>query len=190
MLTPRMQDRGGNRARQDDGMTDRSRRSLSDQIAIRPATPPDAQALARLRYRFRAGLAEASESEDQFIARAAAWFAARLATATWRGWVAIDEDGEIVGHVFVQLVEKIPNPLPEPESIGYLTNCYVVPDRRNRGLGARLIAAALDACDALDLESVILWATEESRTLYARHGFAPPAKLFERPGATATEEPF
>jgi GNAT superfamily N-acetyltransferase len=151
------------------------------EILIRPATPADAPALARSRFRFRAGLGEAIEAEEAFVRRAAAWFAARLATGAWHGWVAVADDGEIVGHVFVQLVEKIPNPLPEPEAIGYLTNFYVVPERRNRGLGGRLIGAALAACDGLDLESVILWPTEESRSLYLRHDFAPPAKVLERP---------
>ena len=158
-----------------------------DQIAVRPATPADAPSLARLRYQFRAGLDEPNEPAEVFIRRAAGWFAARLATDAWRGWVAVDGTGEVVGHVFVQLVEKIPNPLPEAEAIGYLTNSYVVPAWRNRGVGTRLIAAALAACDALDLESVILWPTEESRTMYERHGFAPPVKLLERPGVTSTD---
>jgi ribosomal protein S18 acetylase RimI-like enzyme len=151
-------------------------------ISIRPAAPVDAPALARLRFRFRATWGEAVEAEEAFVTRAAAWFAARLVTERWRGWVAVDGSGEVVGHVFVQLVEKIPNPLSEPEVIGYLTNAYVVPEWRNRGLGRRLIEAALAACDAMPLESVVLWPTEESVSLYQRLGFAPPAKLLERPG--------
>src|SRR5688500_4869505 len=123
-------------------------------ITIRLAQPADAPALARLRYRFRATWGEAVESEAAFVERATAWFAARLATASLRGWVAVDEHGEMVGHVFVQFVEKIPNPLPEPEAIGYLTNAYVAPGWRAQGLGGRLIEAALAACDAADLESV------------------------------------
>jgi GNAT superfamily N-acetyltransferase len=173
---------------QDDRMEDFGRAPHVDQIAVRPATAADAPSLARLRYRFRAGWGEANEPEEVFVGRTAAWFATRLATDAWRGWVAVTGDGEIVGHVFVQLVEKIPNPLPEAEAIGYLTNCYVVPDWRNRGVGTCLVAAALAACDALDLESVILWPTEESRTLYERHGFAPPAKLLERPAEPSRED--
>jgi GNAT superfamily N-acetyltransferase len=161
------------------------RRDVQDprQITIRPASPTDAPTLARLRYRFRALLGAAIESEETFVGRAADWFSTRLAADAWRGWVAVDGNDEIVGHVFIQLVEKIPNPLPEPEAIGYLTNFYVVPAWRNRGLGRRLIEVALAACDSLDLESVILWPTEESMSLYARHSFAPPAKLLERPTA-------
>jgi GNAT superfamily N-acetyltransferase len=169
---------------QDAGMTFGSpTRSNLTAVEIRPATLVDAPALARLRFQFRAGLGEANEAEETFVGRAAAWFATRLAADSWRGWVAVDRHDEIVGHVFVQLVEKIPNPLPEPEAIGYLTNFYVVPRWRNRGLGRRLIGAALAACDSLDLESVILWPTEESLSLYERHGFAPPLKLLERPAA-------
>lgn len=150
-------------------------------ITIRPATPGDADALARLRYRFRTELGAPAETEPAFVGRAGEWFAARLAGAGWRGWVAEDDSGELVGHVFLQLIEKIPNPLPEPESIGYLTNCYVVPAWRNHGAGGRLLAAALAACDQIGVDGVILWPTAESVDLYRRLGFAPPAKLLERP---------
>jgi GNAT superfamily N-acetyltransferase len=155
-------------------------RSRTD-VAIRPAMPADAADLARLRFRFRTELAAPVEDEAAFVARAADWFAARLAANAWRGWVAVAGDDEIIGHVFVQFVEKIPNPVPEPEAIGYLTNFYVVPVWRIRGLGRRLLDAALAACDEAEVDGVIVWPSEESVSLYLRHGFAPPRGLLERP---------
>ncbi|HEY0736547.1 MAG TPA: GNAT family N-acetyltransferase [Herpetosiphonaceae bacterium] len=149
-------------------------------VSIRPATADDALQLAMLRYRFRCELGEPNETEAAFVARATEWFQSRLAQASWRGWVAVGAEGEIVGHAFMQLVEKIPNPVVEAEHIAYLTNVYVIPPLRNHGLGARLMQAAIEACRALDVDSAILWPSEQSQSLYRRFGFATPQKVLER----------
>ena len=114
------------------------------------------------------------------MARAAPWIAAQLAGDTWRAWVAVDAGGEIVGHVFMQFVEKVPNPVPEAEMLAYLTNLYVAPALRNHGIGALLLQAALAACDDMDVETVFLRPSKGSVPLYLRHGFMDAA-LLERP---------
>jgi GNAT superfamily N-acetyltransferase len=149
-------------------------------IHVRPACADDAVTLATLRYRFRTEVGEPVETEEGFVERAAPWIAERLAGAAWRAWVAMDTDGEIVGHVFVQFVEKIPNPVPEAETLGYLTNLYVAPPLRNQGIGALLLQAALAACDEMGVETVFLRPSAGSVPLYRRHGFTDAA-LLERP---------
>jgi predicted N-acetyltransferase YhbS len=89
----------------------------------------------------------------------------------------VNADEEIVGHVFVQFVEKIPNPVPEAETLAYLTNLYVAPPLRNQGIGALLLRAALAACDAMDVETVFLRPSAGSVPLYRRHGFVDAALL-------------
>lgn len=149
-------------------------------VSIRPAAAADAAQLALLRYRFRSELGAPNESEADFVARATVWLESRLAQASWRGWVAVSAEGQIVGHAFVQLVEKIPNPVVEAEHIAYLTNVYVIPPLRNCGLGTRLMQAALDTCRVLDVDTAILWPSEQSQSLYARFGFAAPRTVLER----------
>jgi GNAT superfamily N-acetyltransferase len=150
-------------------------------IAIRPATAADAEPLATLRYHFRRELGAPIEAEAVFVERAAAWLRDRLALAAWRAWVAVDADDRIVGHVFVQTIEKIPNPIAEGEYLAYLTNAYVLPEWRNHGVGTWLLQAALQFCDAAQIEMVILWPSPDSSALYRRLGFAPPQALLERP---------
>jgi GNAT superfamily N-acetyltransferase len=80
----------------------------------------------------------------------------------------------------VQLFEKIPNPVnDEPELHAYVTNFYVVPETRNRGLGKRLLEKALSWCRARNTDAVILWATPDSKSLYRRCGFVAPSGLLE-----------
>ena len=148
-------------------------------VNVRAATHADAHALAHLRYEFRAAAGETVEGEREFVTRCAEWMAERLKMeGAWRCWVAEDE-AEIIGHIWLQLIEKIPNPSPEPERHAYITNLFVRERARGRGVGSALLTIALDCCAACGVHAIILWPTEKSRTLYLRHGFSAPADLFE-----------
>ena len=148
-------------------------------ISIRQATPADAFALARLRYEFRASLGGALEGEDEFVERCAGWMTERLKSeSAWRCWV-VEGGGGIVGNVWLQLIEKIPNPMPERERHAYLTNLFVRESERGRGIGSALLAAALDCCEAETVHAVFLWPTPRSRPLYLRRGFKPPTDMVQ-----------
>mgnify|MGYP000902047662 CR=1 FL=1 len=148
-------------------------------MLIRLALPADAERLATLRFDFRAAMNESSEPREQFIPRCASWMEERLRPGSaWRCWVAEDAE-RVVGHLWLQLIEKIPNPAPELEQHAYITNVYVDPGSRGDGLGRQLMDAALAFCREQRVDSVILWPTEKSRTLYARHGFVEPADIME-----------
>jgi GNAT superfamily N-acetyltransferase len=152
----------------------------SSPAIVRPAERRDVPALARLRYEFRAGHDAPAESEGDFLARCAGWMTARLvAGGSWRCWLA-EEAGRAVGTVWLQRIEKLPNPVAEAESHGYVSSLYVVPSSRGGGLGSRLLGACLEACQAEEMDAVILWPTPLSRSLYLRHGFAVREDLLER----------
>jgi GNAT superfamily N-acetyltransferase len=147
--------------------------------ALRAAEPTDAEALARLRFAFRTGLEAPAESEAAFLARCRPWMAARLASAAWRSWV-LERNGELVGTVWLHFLEKLPNPVAEPEWHGYISSLFVRPEARGNGLGSRLLRAALEECDRRGCDAVLLWPTPRSRSLYRRHGFAVRDDLLER----------
>ena len=143
----------------------------SESPLLRAAIPADAPELARLRYEFRAAERPAVEPSEEFIARTTAWMRERLAEGTAWHCIVAARNGAIVGHVWVTLIEKIPNPgRGEPERHAYLTNLYVRPVERG-GTGSALLEAALDWCRGQRVDTVILWPSERSRTLYARFGF-------------------
>lgn len=139
--------------------------------SVRPARPADADALARLRYDFRAALKPVDEAQSEFIVRCSAWMRERLAPGgIWMAWV-LEVDGAVSGALWMQLMEKIPNPVVERECHGYVTNFYVVPAHRGTGGGSLLLRAAIEACERLEVDKMFLWPTARSRPLYARHGF-------------------
>jgi GNAT superfamily N-acetyltransferase len=160
-------------------MNDRPKNQDGVKITIRLATESDAPLLARIRYAFRSSINPARETEEEFERRCGAWMRERLREGNrWRCWLA-EQDRSPVGNLWVQLIEKIPNPTVEPERHAYVTNFYVNEGARDKGIGSMLLSVALDWCKAQDAHSVILWPTEQSRSLYLRHGFAVREDLLE-----------
>src|SRR5262249_18697335 len=146
---------------------------------IRLATSADWLALAEMRYRFRAEVGSPTETKSRFVRRCTSWMEKAFgASSAWRCWV-IDDGKHLLGHVCVQLFEKIPNPVSEPESHAYVTNFYLIPEMRGHGLGKKLLNEALSWCRAQRADAVILWATAESKSLYRRCGLLEPADILE-----------
>jgi GNAT superfamily N-acetyltransferase len=139
--------------------------------------PGDAEALARLRYAFRVERRPATEAEDAFVSRCANWMRPRLrGDSRWSAWVA-EREAQIVGHVWLQIVEKIPNPGPESELHAYVSNFFVMPNERNAGVGSHLLKSAVEHGRSLGVDTVFLWPTEQSLPLYRRIGFDKPSDL-------------
>lgn len=138
---------------------------------IRPATPEDAAVLAELRFDFRAASGSVEEPREEFLPRCERWILDRLGNReAWRAWIA-EHNGAAAGNIWLQWVEKIPNPVAELEWHGYITNLYVKEEFRGKQLGSALLKAALEACRDRGVDAVILWPTPRSRSLYLRHGF-------------------
>ena len=150
---------------------------------IRVATSGDWRALAEMRYRFRSEVGSPIETKSRFVPRCTSWMKKAFGadSSAWRCWV-IDDGKEVLGHVCVQLFEKMPNPVNEREVHAYLTNFYVVPEMRGRGLGRRLLNEALSWCRAQSTDAVILWATPKSKSLYRRCGLLQSDDLLELRG--------
>ena len=164
-------------------------------IEIRKAQPSDAMLLAELRWEFRAGRGGGTtESHDAFVARCAAWMQKELAGGeSWRAWVALEVEGPpgyseprreeagrptIVGLVWLHTIDKVPNPIAERERHAYLSNLYVTPPARG-GVGTRLLETALAQASADLVDSVVLWPSARSRSLYTRRGFTAHGEVLE-----------
>lgn len=150
-----------------------------DRIKVRVASESDALTLAKLRYEFRSAFHEVRENDVMFIARCEAWMRERLCSESlWKCWMA-ESEGTAVGNVWAQLVEKIPNPIEEPEYYIYLTNFYVREEHRSHGVGAMLLSEILTWSKSNNIKTVILWPTERSKPFYSRHGFSAAEDLMQ-----------
>ena len=153
-------------------------------VRVRRATAEDAVMLATLRFEFRSAIGDAVEVPEEFVARCEAWMRDRLSDSDfWFAWIAetLDEGGPLaIGAIWLQLIEKVPNPVIEKEAHAYVTNLFVMELERGRGAGSMLLEAAVAECKSWDVDTIILWPTPRSRTLYERNGFAPTRDIMAR----------
>ena len=144
---------------------------MTADAAIRPATPDDAPQLAAL---VRA-LERFDHLREEPLSEAIARIEAALAGAAGGGqrsiYVAETEDGAVAGYVAVHWLPYFILRGPE----GFVSELFIAPDARGRGIGSRLLAAAVAeardrGCSRLGLLNNRRRASY-ARGFYTQHGW-------------------
>ncbi|MFB7255467.1 GNAT family N-acetyltransferase [Streptomyces nojiriensis] len=154
---------------------------MTTDFTVRPARPDDARRLAELRWAFKQ---EDHEGQPPAPVRpleeAERWIRERLGNGRWRAWVAEAGD-DVCGHVFLCPVERMPEPYGDNRPIGYVTNFFVTPPRRNGGIGSALLEALELHARSAGFDTLVVWPSDRSSPLYRRSGFRSPEELLELP---------
>ncbi|MEV0373634.1 GNAT family N-acetyltransferase [Streptomyces sp. NPDC050636] len=152
---------------------------MTTDFHVRQARAADAPVLARLRWEFKQEDHAGDPSAPvRSMKEAEQWIRERLDSRRWLAWV-VESGGEICGHVFLHLIERVPEPYEDNTPVGYVTNFYVAPSQRNRGFGAALLDALRLHAQHHGMDTLIVWPSERSVPLYQRAGFQPPVELLE-----------
>lgn len=101
-----------------------------------------------------------------------------LRSDSWSFWIA-EQDQEVIAHVAVLTVENIPTPQRLLNRWAYLTNTYTKKEFRGLGIASKLIHLAIEEAKLLDIETMIVWPSEESRNLYWQAGFKSGTTIME-----------
>jgi GNAT superfamily N-acetyltransferase len=150
-------------------------------MRYRLATRDDVPVLAQMRWEFRAEEAgPAGGTRLEFIEACSAFLSRALATDRWAIWVA-EEEGQIVSHITLQVIEKVPKPGRLRNVYAYMTNVYTRPAFRNQGIGGRLLQEACRWAESAGMEFIIVWPSEEALSFYTRQGFRPVREALELP---------
>ncbi|QBS39075.1 GNAT family N-acetyltransferase [Nocardia sp. CS682] len=147
------------------------------EIVVRPAEEDDLDAVARLRWRWvteKRGTPEITREE--FTAWFVVW--AKDNDRSHRCWVVAD-DGVVLGMAWLAVIQRVPTPHRPERASGDLQCVYVVPERRDTGLGGRLIDAVLAEASRLGLERVTVHSSDRAINAYARHGFTVSPRLLQ-----------
>lgn len=151
-------------------------------MRIRFATTDDTVALAHMRWDFTAEYSYTPDisERDSFIARCSRWIEEALTSGRWHVWVAVSDAGEIVSHVFLEEVDRVPRPGRVEYPWGYVTNVYTRPDWRGQGIGRNLMNAVEDWARVQHYELLLLWPSGNSVECYNRQGFRQPPEALEK----------
>jgi GNAT superfamily N-acetyltransferase len=142
-------------------------------VNFRTATLDDVPRLAAARWAFRTEDEGETpiEVEQAFARRYESFVRDGLHSRRWTYWIAETDDGEIVSHMAICVVQSIPRPSRETDQWGYLTDCYTRPLFRNKGIGQELLAHVTAWAKSRDLELLVVWPSEKAERFYSRAGF-------------------
>lgn len=140
------------------------------QVIVRRATADDAPALAGLRW-----LWHTTEEQDGTDADRAAYLAGFSAWLIDHGSTHLpflaEVEGRPAGMAWLMLAARVPSPARRDRRTGDVQSVFVVPDLRNRGVGAALLKAILAEAHERRLERVTVHSGTRAVPFYRRAGF-------------------
>jgi GNAT superfamily N-acetyltransferase len=147
-------------------------------IRIRGATAADCAVILHHRRRMFEDMKEGSAQDlDRMVEATAPWLQKALADGSYRGWLAEDAQGRVVGGGGV-LVSSWPAGPRDPCTLrAVIINVYVEPEFRRRGLARRLMLLMIQWLREQGFRSVALHASASGRPLYQTLGFLPTNEM-------------
>ncbi|MGO9275453.1 MAG: GNAT family N-acetyltransferase [Terriglobia bacterium] len=151
---------------------------MSEAILIREAAAADLEVILHHR---RAMFHEMGHTDtaglEAMLAAARAYYAQGLRDGSYRGWLALDGGGRVIGGGGIGLIPWPPHPqYPHPQR-ATIFNVYTEPEARRRGVARCLMQVMIEWCREQQFPWVHLHASEYGRPLYEAMGFAPTNEM-------------
>jgi|SRR3954470_24093324 GNAT superfamily N-acetyltransferase len=147
--------------------------SLPNGFTIRRASADDLETLvAHRRDMFRdMGYAD-DGTMDAMSARFRVWLLEHMNAGDYHAWLACAPDGSIAAGAGLWLMDWPPHMVGQGARRGNILNVYTVAAFRRRGLARELMTVILGWCGENNVDTIILHASPEGRSLYEAMGFA------------------
>lgn len=145
-----------------------------DNPTAREASLAEAEALARLRWIWRAVERGEKGDPERFRYDFATWMAEHEQTHVP---YIVEAGGNAVGMAWLAVVERIPGPERWTRLSGILQSVYVLAEHRNVGLGDLLIRRVIDGAAAKGLDYLSVHPSPRSFPFYRRLGFGGEGPL-------------
>ena len=149
-------------------------------VALRRATPDDAEALSRLRLDLLREIGNLADDRQAgpLLAAIRGYFAPRLASGEFVAWV-VEVEGRLVASSALVFFARPPDAGNLSGMDIYVMNRYTLPAWRGRSRATALLTELPHFAQASAAGGVRLRATEEGRPIYQRAGFRQTATEME-----------
>ncbi|MBT2682871.1 GNAT family N-acetyltransferase [Bacillus sp. ISL-37] len=102
-----------------------------------------------------------------------------LESGQWFVWIA-ENKGEIVSHIYIELIHKVPRPGRITNPFAYITNVYTVNEYRGKGTGSKLLTRVNEWAEEKKFEFIIVWPSDTSIEFYERNGYTQCTEPMEK----------
>ena len=155
------------------------------EIAVRVATVADARTILRHRRSMFRDMGQGTVEElDRMTALTEPWLGRTLADGSYRGWLAEDGSGRVIGGGGVLLCSWPAGPKDPWLQRAVILNVYTDPEYRHRGIARRIILTILDWLQGQGFPAASLHASDAGRPLYEQLGFEATNEMRLRFGVT------
>ncbi|RCW76812.1 GNAT family N-acetyltransferase [Saliterribacillus persicus] len=139
---------------------------------IRLAEIKDIKQLIEMRWEFTIEYDESKRksSFDDFEKECQSFLENAIESDQWFIWVA-EENGKVVSHIYIELIQKVPRPGKVTYPFAYMTNVYTVPKIRNMGVGSNILKTVNKWIEQNNYEFVIVWPSDDSINYYKKNGY-------------------
>jgi GNAT superfamily N-acetyltransferase len=151
---------------------------VAREITFRPATPDDCAVILHHRRSMFEDMKEGTaEDLDRMMAATTPWLANALADGSYRGWLAEDPSGSVVGGGGVLISSWPAGPRDPVTRRALILNVYIEREFRRQGLAQRVMLLITQWLREQGFSSVALHASDEGRPLYEKLGFVPTNEM-------------
>lgn len=97
----------------------------------------------------------------------------------YNAFVAV-KDNEVISNIYLGILNRVPSPIKDGKSIGYITNVFTKEKYRNLNIGSELINYVIEYAKSQDCEVLFVWPSEGALTYYQRAGFTVENEIMEK----------
>jgi ribosomal protein S18 acetylase RimI-like enzyme len=146
--------------------------SLPKGFSIRPATLADLDTLImHRREMFRDIGYKGEPAFEDMAAKCRDWLRKYMDAGEYLAWLVIAPDGSVAAGAGLWLMDWMPHLLGKSQRRGNILNVYTANEYRRRGLARELMQVILGWCRANAIDTIVLHASADGRSLYESLGF-------------------
>ncbi|WP_246281105.1 GNAT family N-acetyltransferase [Saccharibacillus qingshengii] len=145
------------------------------ELIMRTARTDDIGQLAEMRYdstiENHPELTITDEQQRDYTDEMHEFLEEAIGSEHWVVWLA-EYGEEIVGHVYLEMVRKVPRPGRTTKPFIYMTNVYTRPQHRGLGIGSRLAQVVEQWARELDHDFIMVWPSGRGEEFYTKNGYS------------------